>query len=586
MKSTIQKIPCTICGTSYGDKYKYNRHLTSKMHKSNENPGSKEGPPENKCDLCNITYATPATLKRHLNSDKHRSKIPNNTEPQRIFKCELCNIICNEKSNYNRHLASNTHILNDPNSTKTITIYKCEKCNITFCSSASHKRHLKSVKHSMNSEEYKEYLKQKAINSIINGMQNELFILEILETLDFEDIVYTGNTANMFDVFIKYEDEDQYRGLQIKTLSYYSDDDSYKISSNKNGYKDDTLIVAVSNAEDKYVLFFYHDMKEYTYFSKTFNFDKIYDDLDMFKIKLYEMARSSTIVDNFDDYLNEKLKLESDSMKRFQHQCNIRGIQFSRNIVNSNEIDGFANNHNIQFKSVRYHKNNRYKFPLFRHVNGSMRPYSLSDRVDFFVFEISDERYQGNFFIIPMKILVQLGCITTANNSGKYDIGIPITEEYHWSQLYLNKFDQLNTNIDIPLVFNYLHKICLDMGFSCEFNRGRITSINSHKIKYSSSMKHNTTSYRFNLRDQKDNVTARFGSDVDYEFVVFEFTYLNQFCIVPVSVLLKRDYLVTDDNEGMLSVSIPFSMDTKNDWSEFYNNFGQFIRTSNDILTV
>lgn len=87
-----------------------------------------------------------------------------------------------------------------------------------------------------------------------------------------------------------------------------------------------------------------------------------------------------------------------------------------------------------------------------------------------------------------MKILVQLGRITTANNRGKYDLPILITNEYHWSQQYLNRFDQLNTNIDIPLVFDYLHKVCLSIGLPCEFNRGKITSINNHKIRYISSI--------------------------------------------------------------------------------------------------
>lgn len=49
---------------------------------------------------------------------------------------------------------------------------------------------------------------------------------------------------------------------------------------------------------------------------------------------------------------------------------------------------------------------------------------------------------------------------------------------------------------------------------------------------------------------------------------------------------MKRGYLGTDDNEGKLSIFIPFSMDTKNDWSEFYDNFEQFIRTSNNVITI
>jgi uncharacterized C2H2 Zn-finger protein len=625
MESTSQKIPCTVCGTSYFDKYnrhltsqkhksneifgtknnpseircdlcdtsyvnihRYNEHLTREKHKSKETPKIKEKPPEIKCDLCNITFAEKRNFVRHFNTNKHRSKIPDNTEPQMLFKCELCNITYNRKDYYNRHVTSNTHILNDPNSTEKIKVYKCEKCNTIYNSQSSYNRHLTTIKHGMPSEEYKEYLKQRSIQANKNGENNELFMLEILETLDFEDIVYTGNTANRFDIFVKFEDEDQYRGLQIKTLSRIPDSNRYKIQSGKLNYEDDTLIVGVSNAKDKYVLSFYRDMKETTYFSTTSNVDKIYDDFDIFKNKLFEMAHTSTIVANFDDYLNETGKLESDSMKRFQHQCNIRSIQFMRNIINSNEIDGVTNNYNLQLKSSGCRKgNNKYQFSLCRRGGGgSTRPYNLNDKVDFFVFEMYDERYQGNFFIVPMKILIQLGYITTVNNNGKFSISVPIIEDYHWSQQYLNRFDQLSINIGIPLIFNYLHKICLSMGLSCEFDRKKIISINAHKIRYSRSMKHNNRSYIFNLRNFKDYKIAIFGSDINYEFVVFEFAYLYQFCIVPVSVLLERGYLVTDDNEGMLSISIPFSMDTKNNWSEFYNNFEQFIGISNNVLAI
>lgn len=191
-------------------------------------------------------------------------------------------------------------------------------------------------------------------------------MLEILKTFDFENIVHAGNTANMFDIFIK--DEDYYRGLQIKTLVHYPADNCYVVKSNQNGYENDTLIIAVSNVKDKYVLMFYNEMKEYTRFSTTCNADKIYDNLDLFKIKLLEMVRKSTVVTNFNDYLPKPELLEAESINRFENKCDALKIPFKRNTTNSNEIDAFVNNYNVQLKSSKTYKNNIYKFGLSEEI--------------------------------------------------------------------------------------------------------------------------------------------------------------------------------------------------------------------------
>lgn len=361
------------------------------------------------CLPCSTTYNNKSNYTRHLDSNKHKLKLnnSNNIEILIEFKCELCNVAYNNRSKYTRHLNSNKHKLNNPNNTELIIEFKCELCNVTCNNSDAYMKHLKTKKHNMNPEEHKEMLKQMGKNANIHGVDNELFMISLLETLDFENVVHVGNTANMFDICVKFKDEDYYRGLQIKTLVHYHTDNYYAIVSGQNGYEDDTLIIAVTNNKDKYVLMFYNEMKKGAYFSETRNVDRLYN-LDTFKIKLIEAARKSTIVDNFDDYLPPTQKLESESIYRFKCKCDVLNISFLRNTTNFNEIDAFVNNYNVQFKAATSHKNNAYQFSLARYDNGNMRPYSEDDRIDFFIFEIADEKYQTNFFLFPNGYLLRL----------------------------------------------------------------------------------------------------------------------------------------------------------------------------------
>ena len=53
--------------------------------------------------------------------------------------------------------------------------------------------------------------------------------------------------------------------------------------------------------------------------------------------------------------------------------------------------------------------------------------------------------YKGDFYIIPIKEMINRGYIKTAECNGKKSIGLPkpgYTED-HWVKKYLNNFDQL-----------------------------------------------------------------------------------------------------------------------------------------------
>ena len=431
----------------------------------------------------------------------------------------------------------------------------------------------KTKKHTMSSDEYKKYLSQRARDSMMHGEENELFMLNLFKTLDFEDVIHSGNSANTFDIFVKFRDEDYYRGIQVKTLSYYLEGNCYVITSNKAGYDNDTLIVGVSNAKDKYTSMFFRDMKEYTRFSAKHNVDRLYDNLDLFKIKLFEMAHRSTIVFNFNDYLPPPEVLEAESVNRFRNKCNVLGIPFRPNTTNSNEIDAFVNEYRVQFKSSRMNRNDKYTFNLHRDIGSVIRTYDENDNVDFFIFETADEIHQNNFFIIPKKVLIKLKYISTFNSEGKFTISISWSDDYHWTSQFLNRFDQINMGIDIMLIYNDLHNACLYKNLQCEFGKRKIISINSHKILHINSSQRSQTSYIFSFPIQKRNQSVIRIIDEGYSFVIFEFS--AQYWIIPIEILVKHGYITTDNHAGKCSISIQHGGPELYNWIEYYNNFDQ-----------
>lgn len=466
------------------------------------------------------------------------------------------------------------------NSGKIITLFKCEKCDLWIKRKDSYYRHLQSEKHKMNKDEYKEKLQQQGRNAILNGEENENFILEVLKTFDFEDVIFQGFTGNKFDVFIKFRDEIFYRGLQIKTLIYYPDKDQYVIKSNRSGYENDTLIIAVNNDKTRYALIFYNEMKGKKNFiiSQTHNANKITDNFDMFKLKLIEYARISTTINNFNDSLCESQRQEAESVNRFRLICESLNIPFKQNSTNTNEIDAIVNGHNVQFKSSRNKNGYMYGFTL-RRTSDKARPYSVCDNVDFFIFEIVDEGYQNLFYIISKKILINSGHVSN-NNIGK--LGIQIApynyNKYHWTLQFLNRFDQLVSKTIVHAIHNRLHKTCINIGYICELDKNKIKSINSKKIYHIKHSEYDKTSCKFDLRIQKNNQRRLIRVDDNYEFLIFDFgeSYPNQFCIIPITVLVQTGYISTNDNKGKSGISIPYI--GTDAWTNYYMNNFELLR--------
>jgi hypothetical protein len=77
-------------------------------------------------------------------------------------------------------------------------------------------------------------------------------------------------------------------------------------------------------------------------------------------------------------------------------------------------------------------------------VNGkqTFRPYPNQDNIDFFILEIIS--FSGNFYIIPIKVMIEQGLIKTNSQNGKREFNLPIpiiNNKNCWIQKYLNNFE-------------------------------------------------------------------------------------------------------------------------------------------------
>lgn len=82
-----------------------------------------------------------------------------------------------------------------------------------------------------------------------------------------------------------------------------------------------------------------------------------------------------------------------------------------------------------------------HKYDYCRQGKEYYKNYEEND-FDFLVCETGNKKH--NFYVIPMKKLIKKGYIKTKNQSGKFDLKIPIEfDENHWTSKYYNKFSIL-----------------------------------------------------------------------------------------------------------------------------------------------
>lgn len=609
---------CEECGYSNDRKSQYEMHLlTLKHNKINCNTNKIDNPEiiqayneETKryeCIKCGYYAKFKSHYERHLLSLKHKSgKVDSSeiiqayNEETSQYECKKCNFSAKYKSNYEAHMKRTTHVLDKISKiddselikgyNEETSEYGCEKCGFFSQSKSLYETHLLTSKHILSEEELKIKLSENGKNCILDGDKVELFTVDILKTLDFEDVNHQGHTGNNFDVFIKYKNEDKYRGLQIKTLSLKKVNvygiNSFEVKINNCRYENDTLIVAVNLEFNKYALVFVRDLNNKSISLTKNNSNKLYDDLELFKKDLFILAKQSTICNNFNDYLTDSQIKECESLERFKIKCDLHQIPFARNNTNTNEIDGTANNYNLQFKCSTFKSKNRYSFQLSRNSGRIKRPYNLEDKVDFFIFETSSEEDKDNFYIIPKEILIQGQYIKNEEIKGKMCIGLPIpkSREKHWSIEFLNNFELLKSDIHKQIVVFYdsLHEICHYNNIKCEFNsKNKIRSINNHTLRHIQSSGYGNKSLNFDLRIHTSINWRQIKLEDGYEFLIFNLEKWQKYCflIIPFSILIEKGYIKNETNEGVTTINVPLHDPNNPFWAwNYYNRFDLLLK--------
>lgn len=309
-------------------------------------------------------------------------------------------------------------------------------------------------------EEYKgvvlihenQVIRDRSRGSGIRGDKSEIFILNILtENKDISSVERIGQTFDRYDIKYKLNDN-EFRGLQVKNFVKVSKRSNTYTGIVKKIYDSNTLLVFINKEENKFGILFYKDCPKE---SLTINFnnlipkykDNMFTDIEKFKNKLFSMLPYSVI---YKQILSKNHTTEYEHFTRLEKICKNYNLTFKLNETSGSVIDSFIGNHKIQNKvsNSKCKKALKYNFSLHKssHREGEKRismPYSDKDDIDYFIFEIVP--HENNFYIIPMKILIDKGYITTETIKGKQSITMPPPDykKNDWKLNFLNKFELL-----------------------------------------------------------------------------------------------------------------------------------------------
>lgn len=288
------------------------------------------------------------------------------------------------------------------------------------------------------------------------GNSTELWVLEKLNILDnIYDVENIGFSSSIYDIIYKLNNENESRGIQVKTLSKSTKKlNSYFFANKNTNYGESILFIGVTKDRSKFVLGYYKDFKDKERHS--FNFSNtdpnyrykknIFTDYNLF-IENLRIMLSKTDICEIENIKSKWIKREAESLDRLSKKCNNFSLTYGRVKDARSPIDCIINNYNIQHKSSENSNSNTYQFNLCKSDGGQKKQaYSDKDGIDFFVFEIIP--FKNNFYIVPIKEFFERGYIRTDNSKGKVGFCIPCPKKANrdnWINKYLNYFDLLKT---------------------------------------------------------------------------------------------------------------------------------------------
>ena len=418
------------------------------------------------------------------------------------------------------------------------------------------------------------------------GDQNEEFISNLLKSrLEFIKVKTIGRENSELDIIYKIRDEfnsgiDQFRGIQIKTLTKIGNYNHYNMS-NVDKYSDNTLIVGVSNNKSKFCLFFGKEIND-GIVGEFINFDnptmnqrsRIFYSFDdnslgyIFIDMLIYYSKYSTLYSEskiYVDVLNER-----ESISKLERYCLTYNVKFEHESSSDSSIDCKINDKNIQCKYSNTVNDSLYCYSLHKYKNNIRLPYDDRDNLDFFIFENGI----GDFYVIPVNVMIYFGYIRNRNNKGKLYIMLSPSNSngFHWSKCFINAFHLLFSLetfdvrfvLDMTQVVNIFNYYCYLSGIDSNRNSSNLSTklceietIHGKKIvKLYESTKIVGNNYSFTI---KTKIPYNIEIDADIpDFFVFYIKENNGYMyIFPKHTLIDYQLIGSSIIKGCTDLNLP-----------------------------
>jgi len=261
------------------------------------------------------------------------------------------------------------------------------------------------------------------------------------------------------DVVITLKSDNKPRGIQIKTLveSFQGGmyPESYILNFNTDKpYPNNMLIVAINRRKTRFFVTFCENIQygkqvniRYTSRAKKYNENK-FTDKNLFITEVIKLLPDCVEIKDIENRYNNLNSKEINMRNRLCKKLDELKIIYQDASNNNDAYDIFINGYMIQLKFTNNKHNNMFQVNMTR--TGSKRPYSDTDNVDIFIYEIGG--HEENFLIIPINELIEHGVVSSNNHEGKVFIYIPPPDysKENWAMKYWNAFNiltQINNSI-------------------------------------------------------------------------------------------------------------------------------------------
>lgn len=449
------------------------------------------------------------------------------------------------------------------------------------------------------------------------GIQNEKIstneIGDIVEEHVFKLLHQCSNLSNIqnigqenckLDIIFKIDGESTFRGIQVKTL-FERSSNLYNIS-NIDKYDNDTIIVAINLERNIYCIFNKIMIGIDTFCLNLLDINPRYREFCFYEINsknsygntfldlLNKWSKTSTIYseDCFSEtYLKEKLMTDALKIK-----CQDHNLKCESHSTSDSSIDCIVNDTiNCQLKFSNNISTNNYDFSLHKTLNCIVKtPYSESDNIHFFIFAYINPLNQYVFYIIPTKVLIHYGYISTSTSVGKIKIMISPLEYQcdHWSKKFIDRFDlftnefDMNELIDLNDMFDRFQFECKKRNIICIRNmddlKTKYFTINDKLCRYiESTYKHGDC---FNFVIEKGGSKKPYNSNTDDipDFFIFRIkSYPDHFWIIPKQKFIEEKIIGSDLIKGSTTINFPIPGNTNNrkKWLNHYlNNYHDLLK--------